>query len=244
VRAPVVIAALLALAACGTSKPPPSTLIVWAWERPEDLRFLGDHAEVAVQTGFIELSGQTIFSRGRRFPLLTTRPPTTTVVHVQIDPALPLEWTPALRARTVAAILHYASAAPARRVQVDFEVRASQRAVLLEVLRDVRAGLPKDTTLSMTALASWCDTETWLEAAPVDEIAPMLFRMTQAGEPLRRRLEAGHDFRNPKCRKALALSTDTPIVRAPPGRRVYLFAPHSWTEADFEAARRQVGGWR
>jgi len=243
-RAPVVLAALIALAGCGPSGRPPSTLVVWAWERPEDLRFLGDRAEVAVQTGFVELSGDAVESRGRRFPLRVSRPPTTALVHVQIDPDRPLAWTPALRARTSAAILHYAAAIPARRVQIDFEVRASQRQVLLDVLADVRAGLPPGTLLSMTALASWCDTETWLEQAPVDEIAPMLFRMTEGGEPLRRRLAKGRDFRNPKCRQALAVSTDTPIVRAPPGRRVYLFAPHSWSEADFETARRQVGGWR
>jgi len=217
---------------------------VWAWERPEDLRFLGDQAEVAVQTGFVELSGDTLWSRGRRFPLRVDRPPTTVLVHVQIDHGRPLAWTPTLRARTVAAVLHYASAAPARRVQIDFEVRESERGVLLDVLRDLRAKLPRGTILSMTALASWCDTETWLDQTPVDEIVPMLFRMTEGGEPLRRRLAKGGDFRNPRCRQALAISTDTPIVRAPPGRRVYLFDPHSWTRTDFEAARRQVGGWR
>ncbi|MFT4252081.1 MAG: hypothetical protein QM608_06325 [Caulobacter sp.] len=243
-RAAVVLAALIALTGCGPSGRPPSTLVVWAWERPEDLRFLGDQAEVAVQTGFVELSGGSVMSRGRRFPLRVGRPPSSAVVHVQIDPALPLDWTPVLRARTAAAILHYAAAIPAERVQVDFEVRASQRQVLLDVLTDVRAGLPRGTLLSMTALASWCDTESWLEQAPVDEVVPMLFRMTEGGEPLRERLARGGDFRNPKCRTALALATDTPIVRAPPGRRVYLFAPRSWSEADFEAARRQVGGWR
>lgn len=234
----------LAVAACQPEAPgPPSTLVIWAWERPEDLRFAGAEAEVAVQTGFVELSGEQVRDRGRHFPLEVERPPDTAIVHVEIDQGEPLAWTTRLRSRVAAAILHHARAFPARRVQVDFEVRASERQVLLEVLEDVRRGLPRGTLLSMTALASWCDTERWLDRAPVDEIVPMLFRMQEAGDALKNRLAAGGDFRNPRCRSAFAVSTDTPVVRAPRGRRVYLFNPRSWTEADFRKVRAEVEGW-
>jgi hypothetical protein len=234
-----------ALAACGPrDRPAPSALILWAWERPEDLRFADPATEVAVQTGFLEIAGDGFQARGRRFALKVGRAPTTALVHVQIDHARPLAWTPALRARVSAAILHYAAAIPAHRVQVDFEARASEHQILLDVLHDVRRGLPRGILLSMTALASWCETESWLDRAEVDEIVPMLFRMQQSGEALKLRLAAGGDFRNPRCRDALAIASDSPIVRAPPGRRVYLFDPRSWTEADFTAARRQVEAWR
>lgn len=235
---------LLLAGSCRPAPSVPSPLILWAWERPEDLRFADASAEIAVQTGFVELAGNGLHARGRRFPLRAAAAPSTVLVHVQIDHVAPLEWTALLRARTSAAILHYASAIPTRRVQIDFEVRASERAVLLDVLADVRRGLPRGTFLSMTALASWCDTEGWLERAPVDEIVPMLFRMTTGGKALRKRLAAGGDFRNPRCRAALGVATDEPIVRAPPGRRVYLFNPRSWTAADFDDARRRIEGWR
>lgn len=240
----LLLCALVPVACARRDQPAASSLILWAWERPEDLRFADPATEVAVQTGFVELSGDGVQARGRRFPLRVERAPTTALVHVQIDHARPLEWTPALRARTGAAILHFAAAIPARRVQIDFEARASEHQILLDVLNDVRRGLPRGTLLSMTALASWCDTEDWLGAAPVDEIVPMLFRMQQEGEALKSRLAAGGDFRNPRCRAALGIATDSSIVRAPPGRRVYLFNPRSWTAAAFEAARREVGGWR
>jgi hypothetical protein len=239
----LVLLSLLAITSCGRA-PAPSTFVLWAWERPEDLRFAGTEAEVAVQTGFVELAGEGLQSRGRLFPLKAAAPPATALVHVQIDRRKPLGWTPLLRARAAAAVLHHALAIPARRVQIDFEVRASERRVLLDLLGDVRRGLPSGTALSMTAIASWCDTEGWLEDAPVDEIVPMLFRMTEGGEALRKRLAAGGDFRNPRCRAALGVATDSPIGRAPPGRRVYLFNPRSWTAADFERARRAVEGWR
>ena len=40
----------------------------------------------------------------------------------------------------------------------------------------VRRRLPRDLPLSMTALASWCAGDTWIEALPVDEAVPMLSR--------------------------------------------------------------------
>jgi hypothetical protein len=243
VRTPFLLLLLFA-GSCSPAPRAPSKLILWAWERPEDLRFAGSAAEIAVQTGFVELAGDGIESRGRRFPLKSAAPPSTALVHVQIDHQRPLAWTPLLRARTGAAILHYARAIPARRVQLDFEVRTSERAVLLDVIADLRRRLPRDTLLSMTALASWCDTEGWLDKVPVDEIVPMLFRMTQGGEALRKRLADGGDFRNPRCRAALGVASDSPIARAPPGRRVYLFSPKGWTAAEFDKARRGVEGWR
>jgi hypothetical protein len=228
----------LALAApvAGDARP---SLVLWAWERPEDLRAAGPDVGVAVLTGFIELSGERMTARGRRFPvLIAPGAARTALVHLQVDPRRPLAWTPALRARTAAAVVALARPGEFAAVQVDFEVRASERQVLLDVLADVRAALPRATPLSMTALASWCETEDWLDQADVDEVAPMLFRMGRGGQALRAKLEAGGDFANPRCRTALALSTDTPMARVPPGRRVYLFNPRSWSPADLARALR------
>lgn len=238
-------ACLLALLALGSeSRGPPSHLVVWAWERPENLLFLNGDAEVAVQTGFVMLSGDRVFARGRHDPLLAEPSRvTTSLVHVEIDRLQPLAWTPEMRRGTVQAVLSYAAAVPAERVQVDFEVRQSERQVLLDVLHDVRAALPAKTLLSMTAIASWCDTESWLDAAPVDEIVPMLFRMGPRGETLKARLASGGDFRNRRCRSALAVSTDAPLKTAPAGRRVYMFSPRGWSQADYERLAGEVGGW-
>lgn len=222
-----------------------STLVVWAWERPEDLRFLPPGVEIAALTGFIEISGPRTVIRGRLHPLRAQAGQVTTaVVHVEIDPRRPFEWSEAREAEVAAAILDLGGAAWARRLQVDFEVRASQRPILLGVLRRVRDGLKPGVVLSMTALASWCETEGWLAEAPVDEIAPMLFRMGRGGVPIREKLGAGGDFRNARCRDALAISTDAPLPGAPAGRRVYLFNPRSWSAADFAAIEERVRAWR
>jgi len=237
------LACMAALGSCTKAPPSPSTPILWAWERPEDLRF-APNTEVAVHAAFIEIIGDRFGARGRRHPLLSAHPPSTAVIHIQIDHREPLAWSPELRARVSGAALSYALAAKTPRVQIDFEVRQSERQILLDVLGDVRRGLPKGVVLSMTAIASWCVTEDWLKDAPVDEIVPMLFRMGESGKTIEKSLAKGRDFSNPRCRTALAISTDSPILRAPPGRRVYLFNPRSWTLAEFDKMRRQMEGWR
>lgn len=219
------------------------TPVLWAWERPEDLRF-APSVETAVQTGFVEIGGTGVMGRGRRFVLhAAPGQVSTALVHVQIHRGQPLTWTPTLRAQTAAKVLGYARAGGARRVQIDFEVRQSERQVLLDLLADVRAGLPAGTRLSMTALASWCERETWLADAPVDEIVPMLFRMGAGGAPLKAKLAAGGDFMNPRCRTAYGVSVDAPLAGAPDGRRVYLFSPRSWTARAFDQVRARIAGW-
>jgi hypothetical protein len=217
--------------------------VLWAWERPEDLRFAGRDVEVAVQSGFVVLSGAGVYARGRRFPLLMFGRPATAMVHIQIDHHRPLAWNPEQRSETTQAVLHLARSIGAKRLQLDFEVRKSERPVLLEVLSDLRREMPKNEVLSMTALASWCETEAWLDQSPADEIVPMLFRMGPGGQVLKAKLEAGGDFANPRCRTALAVSADAPLSRAPAGRRIYLFSPRSWTARDYEAIRERIARW-
>ena len=225
---------LFALLAAPASASP--ALVLWAWERPEDLRAAGPGVEIAAMTGFVDLSGDRLRARSRRFPLLADPAARRiAMVHVQIDPRRPLKWSPPLRARTASAVLAYAKAPGIEAVQVDFEVRASQRPVLMDVLHDVRAGLPPGVRLSMTALASWCETETWLSDAPVDEVVPMVFRMGPGGAALKAKLAAGGDFAQGRCRDAIGVSLDAPLARIPPGRRLYVFNPHSWTAAEIAA---------
>jgi hypothetical protein len=234
VKLALFLALLFALPAAPALASP--ALVLWAWERPEDLRAAGPDVEIAAMTGFIDLSGDRLRARGRRFSLQTDPAARRiAMVHVQIDPHRPLQWSPTLRARTASAVLAYAKAPGVEAVQVDFEVRASRRPVLLDVLRDVRAGLPPGVRLSMTALASWCETETWLDQAPVDEVVPMVFRMGPGGAALKAKLAAGGDFVLPRCRDAIGVSLDTPLPRIPADRRLYLFNPHSWTPAEIAA---------
>ena len=235
---------LLGLALLAADLPVRPAPILWAWERPEDLRFAGADTTIAVLAGSITLSGDAVLAAPRRQPaLLRPDQKRIAVIHVEIDRHKPLAWTAAQRQEAVAAALAYAADLPAQSVQLDFEVRESERQVLLELVGDLRAGLGSDRRLSMTALASWCDTESWIEAAPVDEIVPMLFRMGPGGEALKHRLATGGDFRDRRCRSAIGIATDTPPAGLPAGRLVYVFNPRRWNAADYATLVRETARW-
>jgi hypothetical protein len=239
-----VLAAAIWLVAASLALADAPRLTVWAWERPEDLRFLPPDVDIAVQTGFIVLRGEGLYARPRRFPLLArAQQVTTAVVHLQIDHRQTLNWTPQLRARAAEAVVRLARSVEVRQVQVDFEVRASEHQVLRDVVTDVRTLLPQTTHLTMTALTSWCANETWFEDLPVSEIAPMLFRMGPGGAKIRSDLALGRDFASAKCRTAVAVSADAPITRAPTDRHIYMFSPRSWTQGDFERVVSQITAW-
>lgn len=231
----VAIAAAGLLAGTDTQAASRPDVVVWAWNRPEDLRFLPGDVAVAAYAGDVLLSGDRVRWQARRFPLRLppgTRPQA--VVHVQIAPG-GVHWSPVVRARTRDAVLRLAAQPGYRGLQIDFEVPASKRQLLVDLIGDVRKALPPGTFLSMTALASWCMTERWLGPLPVDEVVPMLFRMGQGGAGVTRRLAEGGDFAEPACRRALALSSDAPLRAWPRPRIRYLFHPRSWTAAALAA---------
>jgi hypothetical protein len=235
------IAALVTIAGDHAAVPHPA-MVLWAWERPEDLRFAGPDIGVAVLAGSIMLSGETVRVTGRRYPALTLPGQRIVgVVHVEIDRREPLVWSPSQREATVARIFELAENPRFDEIQIDFEVRASERQVLLDVLRAVRAALPARQELSMTALASWCDTERWLGSAPVEEVVPMLFRMGPTGENLKRRLATGGDFGDHNCRRSLGIAVDTPPYGLPSGRQIYIFNPHSWNSEALDVILRDLG---
>lgn len=220
---------------------PTTPLVLWAWERPEDLAFAGPGVTIAVLAGTVTLRGPEVFARPRLQPAkVGPSQRVAGVVHVEIDRTQPPSWSESQRARTAALVLGLLRDSRFVEVQIDFEVRASQRGVLLDLVRDVRDGLPAERHLSMTALASWCETETWLDAAAADEIVPMLFRMGQNGEKLRQRLATGGDFRLARCRTAIGVATDTPPSRLPAGRRIWLFNPRPWTPDALDAIRDRL----
>lgn len=162
-RRPLLIIRVAALLGCLTlsSARPQPALVLWAWERSEDLRFAAG-VEVAVLAGTIILSGTDPVAHPRLLPAqLAAGQSAVGTVHIEIDRSRRLRWTPALRVEAAAVALSMLHGG-FKEAQVDFEVRASERAVLLDLLQDIRAGLPPGTWLSMTALASWCDTERWL----------------------------------------------------------------------------------
>jgi hypothetical protein len=88
----------------------------------------------------------------------------------------------------------------------------------------------------MTALASFCIGDRWLNDLPVDEAVPMIFRMGADDRTVKNMLTGGDDFREPLCRQSYGIATDEPVdLKFKSGRRVYVFNSHSWRPAETNA---------
>ncbi len=206
-------------------------IMLWAWERPEDLSFIDtEEIGVAFLAKTIVMQGDTVSVRPRLQPLNV--PDDTALMAVaRIESRRPT-LTARQRADVVSAIERMVELPEVGAIQVDFDAVESERGFYAALLRDLRARLPEAIRLSITALASWCIGDAWIHDLPVDEAVPMLFRMGPEDAEIRRYLQAGNDLRLELCRASLGVSTDEPWPPLPSGRRVYVFHERSWTDKE------------
>jgi hypothetical protein len=206
-------------------------VVLWAWERPIDLRDLPSGAGVAFLAQTIIIADGSHLVVPRRQPLHVD--PSTTVIAVSRIEA-PGDAGPADAGGIARAIAETAHLPRVAGVQIDFDARVSQRAIYRRILHGVRAALPPRMPLAMTALASWCLDDNWLDELPVDEAIPMLFRMGPAETVLRQEWP----LRTPaaKCRASIGVSLDEPRPSGRKGLRTYVFNPEPWSAPTVTAA--------
>ena len=213
-------------------------VMLWAWERPEDLRGLGSDTGVAFLAQTLLVNGARVDVRPRQQPLrVDPATPLMAVTRIEHapgslppdDPAIPELVTYIARTRTLPRVLG---------VQIDYDAAASERPFYRALLVAVRRELGRSTPLSMTALASWCIGDRWLDGLPVDEAVPMLFRMGSFNEPYR--TLAASRSAGSGCQEALGVSLDEPLPLDRDNRRAYVFSPHAWSREAIGAAQRGV----
>ncbi len=213
-------------------------LVLWVWERPDDLRALDPGIGVAFLAQTLTISDHGLRTERRRQPLhVAPQARVVAVTRIEVDPA----WTPTLDAdltRAVASILASTATLPrVRAVQIDFDARASEREFYRQVIRDVRQAVDPAVALSMTALASWCVGDDWLHGLPVDEAVPMLFEMGPEHGPFRA-VAHSRSAAARVCRGAVGVSLAEPLATRADGRRVYVFNAKPWTKETVADARR------
>ncbi|MEM6990745.1 MAG: DUF3142 domain-containing protein [Myxococcota bacterium] len=235
---------LLAVALLGLTPTAPRQsapeLWLWAWEHPQDLRFVHPQTGIAFLAETVELRPSGIVSHPRRQPLLV-RPGQRLVAVVRIefdanDVPVP---DPAVRKAIAARVRRAARLPGVQGVQIDFDANTSQRHAYALLLRELRRTLPDGIALSMTALASWCQGDTWLDV-PVDEVVPMLFEMGPEGREIRRYVERNGGLRSPRCRDSVGQMVGRPWV-ASSARRIFVFHRGPWTEVAYARVRRRLG---
>ncbi len=207
-------------------------LVLWAWERPTDLRFI-DHQRVAVAflARSLRLEGDTVIVKPRLQPLaLPDSPVVIAVARIETDRKRKPELSPAQIDEAAREIAAMATMPNISAIQIDFDATESERPFYRALVSNVRHRLPARMRLSITALASWCMDDDWIADLPVDEAVPMLFRMAADGKSIANRLNAGEDFSEPLCRQSYGVSTDERRPKLVASRRLYVFNPDAWTE--------------
>jgi len=240
-----IIAVLLPCAACHKNEVNPRlndqmpAKMVWAWERPEDLRFI-DTAKygVAFLAQSIFLENDRIVPKPRRQPLDV--PPGTYMIAVtrietnKDGPKRPT-FDKEMATRTAALIRNTLELPDVKGIQVDFDAVASERHFYQLLMTTLKSRLPDETPLTMTSLASWCTGDAWFNDFPVDEAVPMVFQMGADDAKIKTFLRNGSDWNEPLCRGSYGISVDEPLDAAlKPGRRIYYFKKSAWKASDFE----------
>lgn len=214
---------------------------LWAWERPEDLRFLAARSDtgVAYLAESLVIDGEAVRPRPRHQPLAVDRA-TRRLVVVRLDA---VRGSPAPRAKeTIARVADRAVAAYVRDggavgLQIDFDAPPSLQPFYAELLGATRERLDASAELTITAIASWCTrADSFLaRALPLDGVVPMEFAMGPDARWVRAALDARGGYAEPRCTDALGVSMSEPIPRrAARAATLFAFSREPWTARSFE----------
>jgi hypothetical protein len=231
------LALILLLRPTGRSDPLPHfpRLVLWAWESPQDLRFIKPgSAGIAFLARTVWLDGERVRSRPRLQPLRFI-PGADLIAVVRFESAghrLPAHED------VVREVMPAVEIPGLRALQIDFDARRSERSWYAALLRELRRAIPATLPLTITALESWCEEGVWIRNLPVTEATPMLFRMGPGERVPPAAFPAG------VCRSSIGVSTDELPVRVPHAGRIYFFHPGPWTQEAYDAVVAQAWRWR
>jgi hypothetical protein len=223
--------------------------IVWAWERPEDLRFLDTKKfGIAFLAQTLLLERDSVIHKPRRQPLEVS-PGTYMIAVTRIETnkeaGKHASFNEALVQRTAPLIINTLDLPAVRAIQIDFDAAVSEREFYRELMLELKFRLentglsdrfPQGVPLTMTSLASWCTGDAWFNDFPVSEAVPMVFQMGADSEKIKTYLRNGNDWNEPLCRGSYGISFDEALnVTLKPSRRIYYFKTGSWSSRDLQA---------
>src|SRR6266700_4490065 len=220
-------------------------IVLWAWDRSEDLSSLNPQRfAVAFLAQTLILKGDDVVLTPRRQPLKV--PPEAKLIAVtRIESQKTTGERPALidlqRRKVVRLIMRTLELKNGSALQIDFDAVSSERQFYRSLLQELRQKLPDKVPLSMTALASFCVGDRWLQDLPVDEAVPMIFRMGADDQPIKNLLATGNDFREPLCRRSYGIALDEPLdMQFEKSRRLYVFNNHAWSGKDIADFQERI----
>jgi hypothetical protein len=227
--------------------------MLWAWERPEHLSFLdSSKTGVAYLAETIYPTESGYFVRPRFQPLeLPANVYLEAVVRIETDRKR--EWNlsdPDMD--TLAKEIAKATSKPnISALQIDFDARQSERPFYRQLLKKVRALVPTQMPLTITALSSWCMGDQWLHGLPVDGVVPMLFSMGRGEKEALDFIKASDESRLSYFHKCVGLSINDSKWSAVladriklADARIYFFSTRPWNSLLVQKAQDEVRSWK
>jgi len=224
---------------------PGPNLVYWAWERPEDLRFLNPEKEaVAFLASSVELLPDGVKVYPRMQPLLLApRTQLIAVVRVYSHSEAPDSLDSAEQEKILQTVMATTALPRVSGLQIDFDARFSERSFYSQILEKLRRRLGPSYPISITALASWCIGDRWIHDLPVNEAVPMLFSMGTEESSFRQYLKTHTSFPEPLCRGSVGLSTGEWFREQIHWQtRVYVFSSTAWTPDSVNSVRSRLSG--
>ena len=213
--------------------------ILWAWERPEDLRFLdASKFGVAFLAQTLTLKNNEVIFQPRRQSLqIAPNIYLIAVTRIETDKRSSnrSDLSDEQTEKVVSLIKKTLELPNVKAVQIDFDALASERIFYRNIINELKKQLPQNTPLTITALASWCVSDAWFSDFPIDEAVPMAFEMGADDKGIRDFLIHENDWREPLCRGSYGIAVDEPLkVNFKPNRRFFYFKSRAWEKADTE----------
>lgn len=219
---------------------------LWAWQRAEDLSKIDPAVYgVAYLACHVQLVDDSAVATWRDQPLKVPRNThLIPVLRIDSDSRRP----PKLSDSQIDAISKVLTKMAVRPqtcgIQIDFDAVQSEREFYKKLLHKVRACLPDKLPLSITALASWCLYDNWINDLPVEETVPMMFSLGAERAKILLYFKSANDFLVTGCCHSLGVSLEDNEVNKlmiPLARkrkipvRVYVFTKSAWNEQKLRA---------
>ena len=222
--------AILLAAFCGYNyfSHPKIEYYLWTWERSDDLSFTGSEQTIAPLIATLIQVGNDVSLKPRRNPFKTR-------INAKILPVFRIE-TYKTQSLNVAVCTQYLlgmiKSNHYTEIQLDFDARKSQRDSYKELIDSLKKQMPS-LKISITALASWCVDDGWIEELDIEYAVPMLYRMGEDTNKIMHSFSFDLAWPVKKCQRNVAFEVQRMFVKPKRNAKVFLFNNKAWSEKDW-----------
>ncbi len=209
-----------------------TTLVLWSWQRADDLSFVDKGVVVAplVASIFVDKNGVSVQPRTNVLKLAK---------KTQIIPVIRLEIPPHIHVNDVHidTIVHrinsFIVSCKSDAIQIDFDAAKSQRLLYEKLLTKLHVSLP-NIKISITALASWCVGDTWIDKLPITHAVPMLYNLGAHADDFKKYFTDKKKWKAAKCQCHIGFEESDIFTKPPRGWHVYVFNNKAWSVRSYK----------